>query len=87
MDLICSILSAVRDYCKVPISAKIRIRLNFSDFFIIQQLQFREDREQTKEYARRLVNAGATMLTVHGRTRDMRVRILIELVPLVNSGS
>ncbi|GMT00388.1 hypothetical protein PENTCL1PPCAC_22562 [Pristionchus entomophagus] len=85
VDLICSILSAVRDYCKLPISAKIRIR---------------EDREQTKEYARRLVNAGATMLTVHGRTREMkgvntgladwtRIREVVEVVdvPVIANGN
>uniref|UniRef100_A0A1I7UY92 tRNA-dihydrouridine(16/17) synthase [NAD(P)(+)] n=1 Tax=Caenorhabditis tropicalis TaxID=1561998 RepID=A0A1I7UY92_9PELO len=57
VDLICEMVSAVRDYCKLPVSCKIRVR---------------EDREQTVEYAKRLVDAGATMLTVHGRTRDMK---------------
>lgn len=57
VDLICEMVSAVRDYCKLPVSCKIRVR---------------EDREQTVNYAKRLVDAGATMLTVHGRTRDMK---------------
>ncbi|GMR53331.1 hypothetical protein PMAYCL1PPCAC_23526, partial [Pristionchus mayeri] len=85
VDLICSILSAVRDHCKLPISAKIRIR---------------EDREQTKEYAKRLVEAGATMLTVHGRTREMkgvktgladwtRIRDVVDVVdvPVIANGN
>ncbi|GMT28257.1 hypothetical protein PFISCL1PPCAC_19554, partial [Pristionchus fissidentatus] len=85
VDLICSIISAVRDYSRVPLSAKIRIR---------------EDREQTKEYARRLVEAGATMLTVHGRTREMkgvntgladwtRIKDVVEVVdvPVIANGN
>ncbi|WKX92146.1 hypothetical protein Q1695_010291 [Nippostrongylus brasiliensis] len=57
VDLICSMVSAVRDYCTLPVSCKIRIR---------------DCPQQTIEYARRLVDAGATMLTVHGRTREMK---------------
>lgn len=57
VDLICDMVSAVRDYCKLPVSCKVRVR---------------DDRQQTVDYAKRLVDAGATMLTVHGRTRDMK---------------
>ena len=72
VDLICQMVSAVRDYCKLPVSCKIRIR---------------HDPEETVNYAKRLVEAGATMyvlflilqfdniifrLTVHGRTREMK---------------
>ncbi|PAV60196.1 hypothetical protein WR25_21451 [Diploscapter pachys] len=57
VDLICSMVSSVRDHCKLPVSCKIRIR---------------DDPKQTIEYACRLVQAGASMLTVHGRTREMK---------------
>ncbi|VDM66292.1 unnamed protein product, partial [Strongylus vulgaris] len=57
LDLVCSMVSAVRDYCSLPVSCKIRIR---------------NSREETLEFARRLVEAGASMLTVHGRTREMK---------------
>ncbi|KAK6046238.1 dihydrouridine synthase [Cooperia oncophora] len=76
VDLVCSMVSAVRDFCALPVSCKIRIR---------------DCPKQTIEYARRLVDAGATMwvkyriqsfcrsirllsfrLTVHGRTREMK---------------
>ncbi|CAJ0594060.1 unnamed protein product [Cylicocyclus nassatus] len=85
VDLICSMVSAVRDYCSLPVSCKIRIR---------------NSREQTLEYARRLVESGATMLTVHGRTREMkgvdtgladwsRIREVVEAVdvPVVANGN
>ncbi|ULU12359.1 hypothetical protein L3Y34_015579 [Caenorhabditis briggsae] len=42
---------------EIPVSCKIRVR---------------DDRQETISYATRLVDAGATMLTVHGRTRDMK---------------
>ncbi|CAJ0579326.1 unnamed protein product, partial [Mesorhabditis spiculigera] len=57
VDLICTMVRGVRDYCRLPVSCKIRIR---------------ECRQQTVQYARRLVDAGASMLTVHGRTREMK---------------
>lgn len=57
VDLVCEMVNAVRDYCKLPISCKIRIR---------------DCPEETRNYAKRLVEAGATMLTVHGRTREMK---------------
>jgi len=41
----------------VPVTAKIRIL---------------ESREKTLEYAKRVVGAGASIITVHGRTRDMK---------------
>ncbi|CAI2318287.1 unnamed protein product [Caenorhabditis sp. 36 PRJEB53466] len=87
LDLICEMIRAVRDYCRLPVSCKIRVR---------------ESREQTVEYAKRLVQAGASMLTVHGRTRDMkgaetgladwsRIRDVVEavggLVPVLANGN
>uniref|UniRef100_A0A1I7XP16 tRNA-dihydrouridine(16/17) synthase [NAD(P)(+)] n=1 Tax=Heterorhabditis bacteriophora TaxID=37862 RepID=A0A1I7XP16_HETBA len=85
VDLICSMVSAVRDYCSLPVSCKIRIR---------------ECHKQTVEYAKRLVDAGASMLTVHGRTREMkgadtgvadwsRIRQVVESidVPVVANGN
>ncbi|EYC25587.1 hypothetical protein Y032_0011g1289 [Ancylostoma ceylanicum] len=85
IDLVCSMVSAVRDYCTAPISCKIRIR---------------DCPKQTLEYAHRLVEAGATMLTVHGRTREMkgvdtgladwsRIRQVVEAVdvPVVANGN
>ncbi|PIO54367.1 dihydrouridine synthase, partial [Teladorsagia circumcincta] len=85
VDLVCSMVSAVRDFCALPVSCKIRIR---------------DCPQQTIEYARRLVDAGATMLTVHGRTREMkgadtgladwsRIREVVEAVdvPVVANGN
>ncbi|VDM57436.1 unnamed protein product [Angiostrongylus costaricensis] len=85
VDLVCSMVSAVRDFCLLPVSCKIRIR---------------DCRKQTVDYARRLVDAGATMLTVHGRTREMkgadtgladwsRIRDVVEAVdvPVVANGN
>ncbi|CAD6190979.1 unnamed protein product [Caenorhabditis auriculariae] len=85
VDLICKMVEAVRDYCSIPVSCKIRIR---------------EDRQQTVNYARRLVEAGAAMLTVHGRTREMkgaetgladwtRIRDVVEAVdvPVIANGN
>ncbi|CAB3407233.1 unnamed protein product [Caenorhabditis bovis] len=57
IDLICAMIRAVRDYCRLPVSCKIRVR---------------ESRADTIDYAKRLVEAGASMLTVHGRTREMK---------------
>ncbi|KAJ1373203.1 hypothetical protein KIN20_035551 [Parelaphostrongylus tenuis] len=85
VDLVCSMISAVRDFCVLPISCKIRVR---------------DCRKQTVDYARRLVDAGATMLTVHGRTREMkgadtgladwsRIRDVVEAVdvPVIANGN
>nr|CDJ93285.1 tRNA-dihydrouridine synthase and Proteasome domain containing protein [Haemonchus contortus] len=85
VDLICSMVAAVRDFCAVPVSCKIRIR---------------DCPQETIQYARRLVDAGATMLTVHGRTREMkgadtgladwsRIREVVEAVdvPVVANGN
>ncbi|CAI5440395.1 unnamed protein product [Caenorhabditis angaria] len=57
IELICDMVEAVRDFCQLPISCKIRVR---------------ESREETVKYAKRLVEAGASMLTVHGRFREMK---------------
>ena len=56
-QLIADMVSAARKVCRVPISCKIRV---FSDV------------NKTVRYAKRLVEAGASFLTVHGRTRDMK---------------
>uniref|UniRef100_A0A0N5AWS6 tRNA-dihydrouridine(16/17) synthase [NAD(P)(+)] n=1 Tax=Syphacia muris TaxID=451379 RepID=A0A0N5AWS6_9BILA len=56
-ELVCSMVAAVNNRCHLPLSCKIRIF---------------DDADSTVEYARKLVNAGACMLTVHGRTREQR---------------
>ena len=60
-DLVCSLISAVSEQVpELPITAKIRVY---------------DDREKTLEYAKRVVQAGAVWLTVHGRTREMKGQI------------
>uniref|UniRef100_A0AC35TSP6 Dus domain-containing protein n=1 Tax=Rhabditophanes sp. KR3021 TaxID=114890 RepID=A0AC35TSP6_9BILA len=56
-ELIKEMVSKVYRYCKLPLSVKIR-RLGTD--------------EETIAYAKMLEQAGATMLTLHGRTREMR---------------
>ncbi|KAL3119947.1 hypothetical protein niasHT_007075 [Heterodera trifolii] len=56
-ELIESMISAVHRHCHLPISAKIRVLHNLSS---------------TIEYARRIEAAGASLLTVHGRTREQK---------------
>ncbi|TKR96462.1 hypothetical protein L596_010474 [Steinernema carpocapsae] len=56
-ELVKSMVSAVYKHCRLPLSVKIR-RL--------------DNTEETLTYAKMLEEAGATMLTIHGRTRDMR---------------
>lgn len=48
---------SVYEHCKLPISIKIRIR---------------ESYETTLSFVKMLDEAGASMLTVHGRTRDQK---------------
>ncbi|XP_003743206.2 tRNA-dihydrouridine(16/17) synthase [NAD(P)(+)]-like [Galendromus occidentalis] len=60
-ELITSMISrARRDHPNLPITAKIRV---FKDI------------RKTVEYAKILVEAGVSILTVHGRTRDMKGRL------------
>jgi len=56
-DLIHSMILAASKVCRVPISCKIRVFPQVC---------------KTIEYAKRLRDAGAGLLTVHGRTREMK---------------
>ncbi|KAH8663474.1 dihydrouridine synthase-domain-containing protein [Tricladium varicosporioides] len=56
-DLIFKLINKLHKELDVPVTAKIRIL---------------DTREQTLEYARNVVKAGASILTVHGRTREMK---------------
>ncbi|CCU82659.1 tRNA-dihydrouridine synthase C [Blumeria hordei DH14] len=55
--LIYSLINTLHRNLDVPVTAKIRIL---------------ETREKTLEYALNLLEAGASILTIHGRTRDMK---------------
>lgn len=55
--LIERMISTLHKELDIPVTAKIRIL---------------ESREKTLEYAKRVVGAGASIITVHGRTRDMK---------------
>lgn len=60
-DLVASLIRAVStEVPELPITAKIRVF---------------EDRNKTLEYAKRILEAGAVWLTVHGRTREMKGQI------------
>ncbi|CAI4226814.1 unnamed protein product [Auanema sp. JU1783] len=85
IDLVCDMVSLVRDYCTLPISCKVRIL---------------PCPKKTLDYANRLVEAGASMLAVHGRTREMkgtvsgiadwsRIRQIVEAVnvPVIANGN
>jgi tRNA-dihydrouridine synthase 1 len=50
-------ISHVHKYCRIPLSAKIRMLDNIPS---------------TIEYAKRIERAGASMLTIHGRTREQK---------------
>jgi tRNA-dihydrouridine synthase 1 len=56
-ELIFSLINKLHKELEVPVTAKIRIL---------------ETREKTLEYAQNVLKAGASILTVHGRTRDMK---------------
>lgn len=56
-DLIFSLINKLHKELSVPVTAKIRIL---------------ESREKTLEYAKNVLKAGASILTVHGRTREMK---------------
>lgn len=56
-ELIFNLINKLHKELDVPITAKIRIL---------------ETREKTLEYAQNVLKAGASILTVHGRTRDMK---------------
>ncbi|KAH0610433.1 uncharacterized protein H6S33_011960 [Morchella sextelata] len=55
--LVHNLIRTLRDGLDVPVTAKIRIL---------------ETRERSLEYARMVVDAGASVLTVHGRTREQK---------------
>ncbi|EFC45518.1 predicted protein, partial [Naegleria gruberi] len=57
IDLICSMIEKAHKELPVPVTAKIRIF---------------EDAEHTLKYVDRILEAGAQVLCVHGRTRDQR---------------
>jgi tRNA-dihydrouridine synthase 1 len=56
-DLICALINKLHQHLDVPVTAKIRIL---------------ETKEKTLEYARKVLSAGASVLTVHGRHRDQK---------------
>ncbi|KAF4632042.1 hypothetical protein G7Y89_g6088 [Cudoniella acicularis] len=56
-DLIFNLINKLHTELDVPVTAKIRIL---------------DTREQTLGYARNVVRAGASIVTVHGRTREMK---------------
>jgi tRNA-dihydrouridine synthase 1 len=56
-ELIYSLINKLHTELEIPVTAKIRIL---------------ETREKTLEYARNVLKAGASILTVHGRTREMK---------------
>ncbi len=56
-DLIYSLINKLHTELDVPVTAKIRIL---------------DTKEKTLAYAQKVLSAGASILTVHGRTRDMK---------------
>lgn len=56
-DLVCELVHKLHTSLTIPVTAKIRIF---------------PDRERTLAYAQRILAAGASILTVHGRTREQR---------------
>ncbi|RFU26212.1 hypothetical protein B7463_g10116, partial [Scytalidium lignicola] len=57
LDLICRLINKLHLNLPVPVTAKIRIL---------------DTKEKTLEYARRILDAGASILTVHGRQREQK---------------
>jgi tRNA-dihydrouridine synthase 1 len=56
-ELIFNLINKLHTHLDVPVTAKIRIL---------------EDKEKTLAYARKVLSAGASILTVHGRQRDQK---------------
>lgn len=56
-DLIEKLISKLHNELRIPVTAKIRIF---------------DSKEKTLEYAKMILSAGAQILTVHGRTREMK---------------
>ncbi|KUJ12784.1 FMN-linked oxidoreductase [Mollisia scopiformis] len=56
-ELIYRLVNKLHKELEVPVTAKIRVL---------------ESKEKTLEYARNVVKAGASILTIHGRTREMK---------------
>lgn len=56
-ELVTSMISMVFKHCKLPLSVKIRVLPNQDD---------------TIKYAKRIQDAGASMLALHGRVREQR---------------
>lgn len=56
-DLIYNLINKLHTELNVPVTAKIRVL---------------ETKEKTLAYAQKVLSAGASILTVHGRTRDMK---------------
>ncbi|KAH7360999.1 hypothetical protein BKA65DRAFT_534177 [Rhexocercosporidium sp. MPI-PUGE-AT-0058] len=56
-ELIYTLINTLHKNLDVPVTAKIRIL---------------ETKEKTLEYAKKVLSAGASILTVHGRTREMK---------------
>lgn len=56
-DLVYSLINTLHKNLDIPVTAKMRIL---------------ETKEKTLEYAKRIVSAGASILTVHGRQRDQK---------------
>ena len=56
-DLVCKLISTLDKHLDIPVTAKIRIL---------------ETKEKTLAYAERILESGASILTVHGRQRDQK---------------
>ena len=59
LGLVYKLVHTAHTQCNVPITAKMRVF---------------DDDERSLQYAKMLQDAGAQLLTVHGRTRDNKVR-------------
>ena len=56
-DLVCKLISTLNKHLEIPVTAKIRIL---------------ETKEKTLAYTKRILESGASILTVHGRRRDQK---------------